>query len=304
MKRYTKPLLRLAILVLVTIGIAHGWKQSMSELRRQEESQKKLLLDLTNQRESAASDEERALLDQKISEARRQSKGMWDWHPGWLAASLLLTLLGLSMSGGYWKVVVGKLGYPISLWKVEEAYFLGHLAKYVPGKALVLVVRSSKLADQRVPIATGIVSIFVETLIMMAVGATLGALGLFAKGGSTELVLLSLGMAVAATLPTAPPMFRLGLRWLATRKRVRFDFAFLERIDWKLIGSGWCLAGCGWLLQTIALWCLLRGMVSSDLVTDWYGASLWNACLIAATLPVVAGFVSFMPAEQGFGSMS
>ncbi len=201
--------------------------------------------------------------------------------------------------GGYWKVVVGKLGYPISLWKVEEAYFLGHLAKYVPGKALVLVVRSSKLADQGVPIATGIVSIFVETLIMMAVGATLGALGLFAKGGSTELVLLSLGMAVAATFPTAPPMFRLGLRWLATRKRVRFDFAFLGKIDWKMIGSGWSLAGCGWLLQTIALWCLLRGMVSSDLVTDWYDPSLWNACLIAATLPVVAGFVSFMPGGAG-----
>ncbi len=206
--------------------------------------------------------------------------------------------------GGILEGCCGKAGVSYLFMESGRGLLFGHLAKYVPGKALVLVVRSSKLADQRFRSPPNRLYLR-RNPDHDAVGATLGALGLFAKGGSTELFFYRLVWLWRNNASDSSSHVSAWTAMACDPKTSPFRFCIPREDRLEVDRFGWCLAGCGWLLQTIALWCLLlRGMVSSDLVTDWYGASLWNACLIAATLPVVAGFVSFMPAEQGFGSMS
>ena len=56
-----------------------------------------------------------------------------------------------------------------------HAYFVGHLGKYVPGKALVLVIRVSLLKPRMITIRLGAASIMLETLMLMSVGAVLAA---------------------------------------------------------------------------------------------------------------------------------
>ena len=59
--------------------------------------------------------------------------------------------------------------------ETTRAYYVGHLGKYVPGKALVVIIRTGLISGPRVDTTVAAVSIFIETLTMMAVGAFLAA---------------------------------------------------------------------------------------------------------------------------------
>ncbi len=56
-----------------------------------------------------------------------------------------------------------------------RAYYIGHLGKYVPGKAMVVILRTVMVRGHRVDAAVAAVSVFFETLTMMAVGAFMAA---------------------------------------------------------------------------------------------------------------------------------
>src|SRR5262245_33653345 len=65
------------------------------------------------------------------------------WHPGYLAAAGASYLAGLGLSAVYWHRLLHSLGQrppgPALAW----AFFFGHLAKYVPGKAMIVIVRAA-----------------------------------------------------------------------------------------------------------------------------------------------------------------
>src|SRR4051812_27148529 len=62
------------------------------------------------------------------------------WH--WLVPASLLYLGGLSLSALYWRRLMLHFGQPAPLATTFRAYFVGQLGKYVPGKALALVMRA------------------------------------------------------------------------------------------------------------------------------------------------------------------
>ena len=75
----------------------------------------------------------------------------------------------------FWWRVLAALGQHPGWRTTLHAYFLGHLGKYVPGKALVVVIRVGLLRPRVSSVRLTMASVLVETLTLMAVGAALGA---------------------------------------------------------------------------------------------------------------------------------
>jgi len=215
----------------------------------------------------------------------------------WLVVSGLLYLLGLLPMGVFWFYVLRALGQHPQPAETLRAFYIGHLGKYVPGKALVVILRTGLIRSERVSAGVAAASIFLETLTMMAVGAFLAA-GILALKPHADLtnkhpylVPLAVGLMLLAGLPTLPPVFRR----LALRMRVGRNDPDIERklrgVTWPLMGAGWLAVSAGWLLIGLSLWATLRSMGIPDL----HPLLHLHFYVSAAALAVVAGFLSLLP---------
>src|SRR5262249_42184911 len=54
-------------------------------------------------------------------------------------------------SAWYWRKLISNLGMSPPWPQVLRAYFCGHLGKYVPGKAVAIVIRAALIRDAGVP---------------------------------------------------------------------------------------------------------------------------------------------------------
>jgi hypothetical protein len=73
----------------------------------------------------------------------------------------------------FWQRLIQKVGGQVRFRDAARAYFCGHLGKYVPGKATVLIVRSALLKDRGSPVSVSVLTATCETLMMMATGAAM-----------------------------------------------------------------------------------------------------------------------------------
>lgn len=220
---------------------------------------------------------------------------LWDVDWRWLAASGAIYLLGLAPSWLYWHVVLRALGQHPTPWQTVRGYYISHLGKYVPGKAMVVVIRAGIVAGPRTSGAVAAAAVFVETLTMMAVGAAISA-GLLAMlfREQTWLLLLSLGLCLAAAVPTIPVVFRWGVRILRLdRLRPEIGVA-LERLDGRLVLTGWLMMSVLWTLLGLSLLAALAA--TPGVVLSWgdlpQAVPLAICCVALAT---VAGFLSMLP---------
>ncbi|MEN1678694.1 MAG: lysylphosphatidylglycerol synthase domain-containing protein [Planctomycetota bacterium] len=208
----------------------------------------------------------------------------------WLLLAGGLYVVGLLPMAWFWQRALAALSQP-SRWRdLLPAYFLGHLGKYVPGKALVVVLRTAavrRTGGDSAPIAA---SVFVETLTMMAVGGVVASLlvaWLRPVGAGPWMGPLAAGLAVVAAAPTLPPVMRLLLRRFAKAE----PNAFAASLTWRLLGAGWLAAGVTWLGLGASVWAVVRSL-SPELA---FTSETLLAALLAACLPVVAGFLSLLP---------
>ena len=64
---------------------------------------------------------------------------------GWLVTSGVLYLLGQLPSALFWHRVMVRMGQNVRRYPAIRAWYIGQLGKYVPGKALVIVLRAGFL---------------------------------------------------------------------------------------------------------------------------------------------------------------
>ena len=81
-----------------------------------------------------------------------------------------------------------------------RAYVVSHLGKYVPGKAMVVVVRAGMVVPFGARASTAAIATFYETLVMMAAGGLVAAAG-FATAAGSERVDLELPVLGPVSLP-------------------------------------------------------------------------------------------------------
>lgn len=246
---------------------------------------------------------------------REGSAGDVELRPGWLVLAGLFYLLGWVPSVWYWKVLIARMGDEISWPAAFRAYYCGHLGKYVPGKALVPVIRGQLAAAAGGRFRSGALATVYETLVMMGVGG--------------EVTVALLPFLLPADLDRSPPLLR-GLvtnpagRWLLDHPfvpplavlafvmislplvgrlfaYVAGKFAPVEnadtlvrRIDARLIGEGFLVFCVAWAIHGLALWATLRGVGADVRLAD---LPAWTACV---ALPTVAGFAAlFAPGGVG-----
>jgi uncharacterized membrane protein YbhN (UPF0104 family) len=213
----------------------------------------------------------------------------------WLAVAGAAYLLGMLPMGLFWFAVMRALAQRPRLGETLRAFYIGHLGKYVPGKAMVVVLRTGLVRSQRVDTTVAAVSVFTETLTMMAVGAFLAAVILAIRfADQWLLLLLAVGLMLCAGLPTWPPLFRKLVYLLKVRKLNPQIGDLLQGLTLRLMLGGWLANLAGWCLFGVSLWATFRAMPGLvpqpvDLV-ETFPLMTTTVCLA-----MVAGFLSLLP---------
>lgn len=216
----------------------------------------------------------------------------WQLNFGWLAVSGCLYLLGTLLCGIFWHRTLLALGQKVSLPRALRAYYIGHLGKYVPGKAMVVILRTGLVRGDGVDTSLAAVSVFFETLTMMSIGALMAAA--IVAGWFREQTLLfwaALAMMAAAGLPTLPPVFRRLVRLVGVGRANPAIAEKLGDLSYKTVFLGWALTGLGWVILGLSFWAVLRALGVGE-ANPFAQLHLHTA---AVTLATVAGFLSFVP---------
>ena len=224
-----------------------------------------------------------------------QIKGV-QWEPNYL----LLVLSGLCYivayvpAAIYWRFVMKTLGQKPGRYETFRAYYIGHLGKYIPGKAGVMVIRAGLLNHERTTLPAAAASVFVETMTMMAVGAFVAALTMLLWfqhiEDSQRFTLLALGMVFCTALPILPPVFH-----FATKRLKKFQIE-LKGLRFRTLASGWLLNIPLWIMLGFSLWLTMLGfgMKSESILAEL------PFCTLAISVSIVIGFASMLPG--GFGT--
>jgi uncharacterized membrane protein YbhN (UPF0104 family) len=215
-------------------------------------------------------------------------QGQWQWRPLWLLAAGAVYLLGLLPFGLFWRHVLRVLGQDATLGETLRAYYIGHLGKYVPGKAMVVVLRAGLIRSHRVNTALAAVSVFFETLTMMAVGAFLaGAYTAFYFHEEPFWSAAAAVLMIVALLPTLPPIFKRLARLARVGKTDSETAANLDRLGYGTLLLGWGISVVGWSILGLSYWMTLAAMGIEALPLS----SHWVCCVACVSLAVVAGFL-------------
>ncbi len=212
----------------------------------------------------------------------------------WLFVSGGAYSLGMMMAGLFWHQVLSTLGQRVSLPRSLAAFFVSQLGKYLPGKAMVIVLRAALIRAPYVNTQVAVVAVFVETLTWMAIAAAMGSATLIAIAPQQQWLLWAgATMSIVAFSVVSPPV----LRWVLLKlRRKEIERAGLveTRISFAVLGLGWVEMVIGWSLVGFSLWAVLQAMPDADVHLRHF----WLA-LACATLSVVLGFVSLIPGGLG-----
>ncbi len=245
-------------------------------------------------------------------------------HWPWLLAAMGLYGIGWLPSILFWHRLIHQFGGTTDRWDVAHAYFVGHLGKYIPGKASVLLLRAGLLAERRCRAGTVALTSTYEVLACMGVGAAVG-LTLAPVVWPREMVAsfpevirsaferpLAFGVAVVVICVVLVPLVakilgliarkltppivsegeaessagRVGTESQPTMPEIEIRASFL---------LGWCFVFVTtWLIHGLSLGCTLRAVGVEASLSDWL---TWTGDVSSASL---LGFLAvFAPGGLG-----
>ena len=247
----------------------------------------------------------------------RRAMQLWELAPPksiqinvwWLIPAALSYVIGWFPSIWFWRATLHHLQQPLDWWTAIRAYHVGQIGKYVPGKAMVLIIRGSLTRSANVnPVLAGVTAAY-ESLVFVATGAMLGlalapsALGpTFSKwlpsqlGWLQEQSFLWPATVVAATFATTPFS-----SWLFTkigRKVVPGHMAIGDNppsISAGLISQGVAVMTLGWICHALSL-----GFVLQSLSDAPFKLTLFPVWLASSSVSLVGGFIVLI-APGGLG---
>ena len=91
----------------------------------------------------------------------------------WLVPAAVMYLIGWLPSVWFWRAMLRRMHRPVGWYEATRAHYVGQVGKYLPGKALVLVLRGSLLKDAGAnPVFAGVTAAY-ETLMFMWSGTAI-----------------------------------------------------------------------------------------------------------------------------------
>jgi glycosyltransferase 2 family protein len=243
-----------------------------------------------------------------------------DLHPGWLLLAALLYLMWFGGSTFYWRDLLASFNRRPPLLATARAYYIGQLGKYVPGKAVALLMRANLIHPFGVGRGLATLTAFYEVLTTMASGA-LVALLLFAFFGNDtpeslswhalpQIVKLQLPADVAIDrkdaallcaffvcaygVPILPPIFN----WVVHHVSLPFrrKDALVPRFQLAVLLKGILFTSIGWLFLGSSLIAVVYAVCGPEL--DWTPAKAGRMMAFMA----LGWFGSFViPVPGGLG---
>ena len=216
------------------------------------------------------------------------------WQPEWLVVAGLAYFASMTVSMFYWWWSMVALGQKPRPLDVARAYFIGHLGKYVPGKALVIIMRAGLVQSETCRPSIAAITVVYETLSLMAAGAIWLVAVLCWTGIWEELPLWATAAIVATVcLPIVPPIFNLILKKVLAPFR-QVDVTSLPQLNYRFLALG-ILFGLGaWVFMGLSLAAAICAV--NDSVPVWSGLVLLTAQFAAAT---IVGWI--IPTPGGLG---
>lgn len=253
-----------------------------------------------------------------------QRPDLWQRPPqvGWLLLCAALYLSGLLFSAIFWQRLLAGAGQKPPWFAAMRAYYIGHLGKYLPGKAWGLLLRAGLVHGHGVRISVAAVTITYEVLTTMAAGMVLAVVlfavlapdtaatldwnvlhELYLQQAVPEavrdrrvLVVVALVLLAPLGFVITPRIYNRLLKRLARPFRKR-DSTPLPRVTWGALAEGLALTMVGWLLLGASLWAVLQAVLPEPLPANAPTLGLLTAYLTTA---YVAGFlVLFAPGGLG-----
>jgi len=225
-----------------------------------------------------------------------------DIHVGWLIVAALVYVIGWLPSVWFWWRLMQSLGGTVGFRDAARAYYCGHLGKYVPGKAIVIVIRSAMVKERGSSATAAALTAAYETLLMMGAGLAV-AVGLSPVTGWPRAIaalelspLLAVVGIVAAVLLLLPV-----LSWLLTRVAGFMMPSELTvagrpaRIATKLVAQGLLAFVASWAALGLSLGLTLQAVSSAPMsLADW---PIWTGCVSMAT--AIGFLMIFAPGGVG-----
>lgn len=191
--------------------------------------------------------------------------------PAWLVLSAAAYAVAQFVFAGFWRFLLKPLGLDPENMRLVRAYTVGTLGKYIPGKAMVVVIRTAlirPLESGCFPIA---VSVFFETTAAMLSGSILAGVCLFGTlrsdwyywGGP-------LALAIAIIIGLSPPLFARATALVALPFTVS-PLAFNVMVQWfrALFRPPFLLSFAAWLFFGVSAFAVMNGVgVSASTVED------------------------------------
>jgi uncharacterized membrane protein YbhN (UPF0104 family) len=215
-------------------------------------------------------------------------------EPAWIALAVALYLAGLVACGVFFTRVLRASPTPIGYVPAVRAYLISHLGKYVPGKAMVVIMRVGLVAPYGARPATAAFATLYETLVMMAAGGLIAALG-FAFPPVQGWALALGGALGLALLVVVDPLVFPRLSRLISLPFPGVGPEALPRITRRLMAEGLLWSAAGWVLLGLSQVAVVRALSPSGVPPGH-----WPAVTGGVALATVAGFVvAVMPGGLG-----
>lgn len=191
----------------------------------------------------------------------------------------------------FWRRLLKSMDQQVGGYEAFRAYTIGHLGKYVPGKLMVIVLRTGLIRSANVDGVIAAVTVLIETLTMMAAGAFLSAITLLIWFQDQRwLQLLAVGLMLGTVFLTLPPVLRMVVYKLKSKESPEILESVLTNVGWSTMVQGWLASCVTWALITISLWATLRGLPN---VTELsVGIATFGKLLSCISLAIVAGFIA------------
>jgi hypothetical protein len=216
-------------------------------------------------------------------------------RPGWLLLSGALYLAGLGPCAIFWWQAMRDSGARPTGTSTIASYFVGHLAKYMPGKGWVVLVRATMVRGPGLRASNAALSSFQETILMMGVGGLLGAALLIAVRLPHRVTLATVNCGVGVVLwAMASPAVLPRAAGLMLRPFRRPGAGPTQACRWRTLLLGTLGIAAGWWCMGLSLWATMVGLTGPQPAME-----LWPRLTAAVSVATVVGFVSFLPGGLG-----
>jgi uncharacterized membrane protein YbhN (UPF0104 family) len=239
-------------------------------------------------------------------------------HPGWLALSAFLYLLGIGLSACFWRMLLAQMGAAPAWLVAFRGYFVGNLGKYLPGKAMALWMRAEAVHGAGPGRGLAALTAFYEVLTTMASGALLAACVFLLEASAADLqqavaiknliqfepieadwlnsssfFVFSLALASMIGVVLLPPIFNRLVHFLSLP--FRDAAAPAPQIHFRYLFEGFVLTSVGWLCLGASTGAAINGVVDANWHLDAF-ARITGAMAFS----YVCGFV-ILVAPGGLG---